>query len=207
MKYYGYVRVSAKDQNPERQLIAMQEQQIKQQNIYVDMVSGKDFDRPQYQELLKKLKKGDVVIIKSIDRLGRDYLEILEQWRVITKEIGANIQVMDMPLLNTNVTPDDLTSIFITEMALQVLAYVAETERTFIKQRQAEGISAAKSRGVHFGCRRRELPDELEEYIKMWDEGKISLRKAAAALQISHATFYRRCKEYQEKRMENCSKL
>lgn len=119
MKYYGYVRVSAKDQNPERQLIAMQEQQIKQQNIYVDMVSGKDFDRPQYQELLKKLKKGDVVIIKSIDRLGRDYLEILEQWRVITKEIGANIQVMDMPLLNTNVTPDDLTSIFITEMALQ----------------------------------------------------------------------------------------
>lgn len=207
MKYYGYVRVSAKDQNPERQLLAMQEQQIKQQNIYMDTVSGKDFVRPQYLKLLKKLKKGDVVIIKSIDRLGRDYQEILEQWRVITKEIGADIQVIDMPLLNTNSTPDNLTGIFITDMALQILAYVAETERAFIRQRQAEGIAAAKSKGVHFGCHRRELPDRLEEYCRMWDEGEISLRKAAEALQISHATFYRRCREYREKKMENCSKL
>ena len=207
MKYYGYIRVSGKDQNPERQFLAMQEQQIKQQDIYMDMMSGKDFDRPQYLKLLKKLKKGDVVIIKSIDRLGRDYQEILEQWRVITKEIGADIQVIDMPLLNTNSTPDNLTGIFITDIALQILAYVAETERSFIRQRQAEGIAVAKSKGVHFGCRRLELPDGLEEYCKMWEDGKISLRKAAEALQISHATFYRRCRGDREKKMENCSKL
>lgn len=204
---YGYVRVSAKDQNPERQFLAMQEQQIEQKNIYMDKMSGQDFSRPQYLKLLKRLKEGDVVIIKSIDRLGRNYEEILEQWRLITKEIGADIQVIDMPLLNTNVSHDNLTGVFISDLALQILAYVAETERSFIKQRQAEGIAAAKMRGVQFGCRKMELPEEFEKYCKLWNAGEISLRKAAAALQMNHTTFYRRCMEYKEKYMEKCSKL
>lgn len=207
MTCYGYVRVSAKDQNPERQLIAMQELQIEQKNIYIDKLSGQDFARPQYLKLLKKLKKGDIIFIKSIDRLGRNYGEILEQWRVITKEIGADIQVIDMPLLNTNSSHDNLTGVFIADLVLQILAYVAETERTFIKQRQAEGIAAAKIKGIHFGCQRLETPEGFEEYCKMWNEGKISLRKAAAALNMNHTTFYRRCKECREKKVENCSKL
>lgn len=204
---YGYVRVSAKDQNPERQFLAMQEQKIEKKNIYMDKMSGQDFSRPQYLELLKRLKKGDVIVIKSIDRLGRNYGEILEQWRLITKEIGADIQVIDMPLLNTNSSHDDLTGIFIADLVLQILAYVAETERAFIKQRQAEGIAAAKKRGVRFGCQKVEMPEDFEKYYNMWNEGKISLRKAAAALQINYTTFYRRCLEYKEKNMENCSKL
>lgn len=207
MVQYGYVRISAKDQNPERQLLAMQEQQIKKKNIYMDKMSGQDFARPQYLELLKTLKKGDAVVIKSIDRLGRNYGEILEQWRIITKEIGADIQVIDMPLLNTNLSHDDLTGVFIADLVLQILAYVAETERTFIRQRQAEGIAAAKMRGVHFGCQKIEPPEGFEEYCKMWNDGKISLRKAATALQMNYSTFYRRCMEYREKLLENCSKL
>lgn len=204
---YGYVRVSAKDQNPERQLFAMQEQQIEQKHVYMDKMSGQDFSRPQYLELLKKLKRGDVIVIKSIDRLGRNYGEILEQWRIITKEIGADIQVIDMPLLNTNSSHDDLTGIFIADLVLQILAYVAETERSFIKQRQAEGIAAAKKRGVRFGCHKVEMPEDFEKYYNMWNEGKISLRKAAAALQMNYTTFYRGCLEYKEKKLENCSKL
>lgn len=207
MTCYGYVRVSAKDQNPERQLLAMQEHQIQQKNIYVDKMSGKDFARPQYLKLLKRLKQGDLLIIKSIDRLGRNYEEIKEQWRAITKDIGADIQVLDMPLLNTNSLHEDLTGIFISDLALQILAYVAETERSFIRQRQAEGIAAAKIKGVHFGCQKIELPEEFEKYCEMWNEGKISSRKAAKALQMNHTTFYRRCLEYNEKKKENCSKL
>lgn len=150
MERYGYIRVSAKDQNPERQLIAMEEQKIKKSNIYLDKMSGQDFSRPQYQRLLEHLKRGDVIIVKSIDRLGRNYEEILEQWRKITKEVGADIQVLDMPLLNTNSSQSDLTGVFIADLVLQILAYVAETERVFIKQRQAEGIAAAKQRGDSF---------------------------------------------------------
>lgn len=206
MERYGYIRVSAKDQNPERQLLAMQEQQITKGKIYLDKMSGQDFSRPQYVKLLKKLKKGDVIIIKSIDRLGRNYGEILEQWRKITKEIGADIQVIDMPLLNTNSFHEDLTGVFISDLVLQILAYVAETERAFIKQRQAEGIAAAKLKGVQFGCKRTELPDEFEEYYQLWSKGEISLRKAAEALQMNHTTFYRRCMERQKIIEENCSK-
>lgn len=206
MERYGYIRVSAKDQNPERQLLAMQEQQIIQKNIYLDKMSGQDFSRPQYLKLLKRLKKGDTIIIKSIDRLGRNYGEILEQWRKITKEIGADIQVIDMPLLNTNSFNEDLTGVFISDLVLQILAYVAETERSFIKQRQAEGIAAAKAKGVHFGCKKVALPNEFEKYYKMWCEGKISLRKAAKALQINYTTFYRRCME-QKNIMNTCSKM
>ena len=207
MERYGYIRVSAKDQNPERQFIAMQEQQIEKEKIYMDKMSGQDFSRPQYVKLLRNLKKGDVIIIKSIDRLGRNYGEILEQWRRITKEIGADIQVIDMPLLNTNSFHEDLTGVFISDLVLQILAYVAETERAFIKQRQAEGIAAAKRKGVRFGCQRTELPEEFEKYYQMWNEGEISLRKAAEALQMNHTTFYRRCMERKEIVEKNCSKL
>lgn len=133
MERYGYIRVSTKEQNPERQFYAMQEQNIKEKNIYLDKMSGQDFARPQYGKLIRRLNKGDVLIVKSIDRLGRNYEEILEQWRIITKEKGAYIQVLDMPLLNTNSSNSDLTGIFIADLVLQILAYVAETERSFIK--------------------------------------------------------------------------
>lgn len=209
MERYGYIRVSAKDQNPERQFLAMQEQQIKQRNIYLDKMSGKSFARPQYLRLLKRLKKGDIIIVKSIDRLGRNYAEILEQWRKITKEIGADIQVIDMPLLNTNSSQDDLTGVFIADLVLQILAYVAETERAFIKQRQAEGIAAAKQRGIQFGCRKKDVPEEFQKYYQLWREEKVSLRKAAEKLGMNYSTFYRRCLEQknEEKKGENCYKL
>jgi DNA invertase Pin-like site-specific DNA recombinase len=208
MERYGYIRVSAKDQNPERQFFAMREQKIKQSNIYLDKMSGQDFSRPQYLRLIKRLKKGDVIVIKSIDRLGRNYTEILEQWRKITKDIGVDIQVIDMPLLNTNSCHSDLTGVFISDLVLQILAYVAETERAFIKQRQAEGIAAAKQRGTHFGCKKSEVPENFDVYYTLWKDGKISLRKAAESLQMSHTTFYRRCMEYRdmEKQQEKCFK-
>lgn len=195
MKKYGYIRVSAKDQNSDRQLIALRECSIRDKDIFLDKMSGKDFERPQYMKMLKRLKSGDLLVIKSIDRLGRDYSEILEQWRKITKEIGANIQVLDMPLLNTDSVQENLTGIFISDLVLQILAYVAETERSFIKQRQAEGIAAAKARGVKFGCEKCELPEQFDKYFQMWKNGEISTRKAAEELHISHSTFYRRCKE------------
>ncbi|MBD5445240.1 MAG: recombinase family protein [Lachnospiraceae bacterium] len=207
MRRYGYVRVSAKDQNPERQLLAMQDMQIEKENIYMDKMSGQDFSRPQYLSLLKKLKKGDVFVIKSIDRLGRNYGEILEQWRIITKKIGADIQVIDMPLLNTNYGHEDLTGVLISDLVLQILAYVAETERAFIKQRQAEGIAAAKMNGVRFGCQKLDVPEGFEKYYRMWAEGKISLRKAAESLGMNYTTFYRRCMEYRNKDEENRFKL
>ena len=155
------------------------------------------------------IKKGDVIIVKSIDRLGRDYEEILEQWRIITKEIGADIQVIDMTLLNTNASHGDLTGIFIADLVLQILAYVAETERTFIRQRQAEGIAAAKQRGIKFGCRKKDVPEEFEEYFTLWSEGKISLRKAADELAMNYSTFYRRCMGHKDRGIEEeiCSKL
>ncbi|MCM1217692.1 MAG: recombinase family protein [Lachnospiraceae bacterium] len=210
MERYAYVRVSAKDQNPERQLLAMQEQEIDRKNIYLDKMSGSDFSRPQYVRLLKKLKQGDLLVVKSIDRLGRNYREILEQWQYITKKIGADIQVIDMPLLDTNSGHEDLTGTLISDLVLQILAYVAETERTFIRQRQAEGIAAAKLRGVQFGCQRIEVPEGFEEYCRMWNDGKISSRKAAEALGMKHTTFYRRCVEYRTnmvEKIEKCSKL
>lgn len=198
MKKYGYARVSAKDQNPERQLIALRESGILKKNIFLDMMSGQSFARPAYIKLLRHLKKGDMLIIKSIDRLGRNYGEILEQWRKITKEIGADIQVIDMPLLNTNSMNGDLTGVFISDLVLQILAYVAETERSFIKQRQAEGIAAAKSKGVHFGRDRKQTPKEFQKYCELWKNGEITTREAAKQLEMSHSTFYRKCKECME---------
>lgn len=189
-KMYGYVRVSTKDQNEARQLIAMQEFGIPDSNVYVDKQSGKDFNRPQYKRLLKKLKENDTLIIKSIDRLGRNYDEILEQWRIITKEKQVAIVVMDMPLLDTR-QGRDLTGTLIADIVLQLLSYIAQTEREFMKQRQAEGIAAAKARGVHFGPKPMSRPGNFLEVRQLWRQGKISAREAARQLNISHKTFLR----------------
>ena len=172
MKKYGYVRVSTREQNLERQILAMKEEGLEDKNIYADQMSGKDFDRPKYNRLMKKLKQGDLLVIKSIDRLGRNYTEILEQWRVITKNKKANIKVIDMPLLNTETGHGDLTGVFISDLVLQILAYVAETERAFIKQRQAEGIAIAKKNGVKFGREKLDLPRNFEEYHRLWKDKK-----------------------------------
>lgn len=155
MRIYGYVRVSTKDQNPERQIMALIDEGVDRRNIYIDKISGKNFCRPQYKKMISKIRKGDILIIKSIDRLGRNYGEILEQWRIITKEKETNIKVIDMPLLNTTAMHDNLTEMFISDLVLQILAYVAETERSFIKQRQAEGIAAAKMNGIKFGIEKK----------------------------------------------------
>lgn len=194
---YGYVRVSSRDQNEARQLNAMAEQQIPQKHIFVDKQSGKDFDRPQYKRLVRKLKKGDLLIIHSIDRLGRNYDEILEQWRIITKEKQADIFVLDFPLLDTRSrTGDtDLTGRFISDLVLQTLAYVAQKERESIRQRQAEGIAAAKARDVHFGRRAMEKPSQFQELRRQWILGEISAREAARQLNVSHNTFLRWSKE------------
>lgn len=198
MKKYGYVRVSTREQNLERQILAMKEEGIEDKNIYADQMSGKDFDRPKYNRLMKKLKPGDLLVIKSIDRLGRNYTEILEQWRVITKNKKANIKVIDMPLLNTETGHGDLTGVFISDLVLQILAYVAETERAFIKQRQAEGIAIAKKNGVKFGREKLDLPRNFEEYHRLWKDKKISVREVAKAVGMSTSTFYRRCREKEE---------
>ena len=191
---YGYVRVSSKDQNEERQVIAMRNFGIEDSHIIIEKQSGKDFLRPKYLKLTKKLKTGDILFIKSIDRLGRNYDEIIEQWRTLTKEKHISIVVLDMPLLDTR-KDQDLIGTLISDIVLQLLSYVAQTEREFIHQRQAEGIAAAKARGVHFGPAKMPLSYEFENYAKLWYEGKISSRKAAQRLGISYQTFLRRVKE------------
>ena len=187
---YGYARVSTKEQNEQRQLIALCEFGIEEKQVYVDKQSGKDFDRPNYRKLLKKLKPDDTLVIKSIDRLGRNYEEILGQWRVITKEKQAAIVVLDMPLLDTRKNRD-LTGTLIADIVLQLLSYVAQTEREFIHQRQAEGIAAAKARGVQFGRPPMERPPELDSLRELWQSGQISAREAARQLKITHRTFLR----------------
>ena len=196
MKKYGYIRVSTKEQNPERQMIALQEYDIPKENIYLDQMSGKDFLRPQYRRLMKALKKGDLLVVKSIDRLGRNYGEILEQWRNITKETGADIRVIDMPLLNTDSVQGDLTGVFISDLVLQILAYVAQTERDYIRQRQAEGIAAAKAKGKKLGRIPIEMPEGFEKMCRACKEGRMTTREAAERLGVSHTTFYRRWKRY-----------
>lgn len=195
MSTYGYIRVSSKDQNPDRQYEAMTNSGVDKANIFVDKVSGKNFERPQYKKMMRKLRKGDEVVILSIDRLGRNYDEILDQWRIITKEKAAHIAVIDMPLLNTKSERNGLTGIFIADLVLQILAYVAETERSFIRKRQAEGIAVAKKNGVRFGAERKELGDELENYCYLWIDGMITLDEGAAKFGVSQSTFYRRCME------------
>ncbi len=190
-KIYGYVRVSTKEQNEDRQLIALLEYHVPEKNIYMDKLSGKDFNRPQYQKLLKKLRPGDVLVIKAIDRLGRNYDEILLQWRVITKEKQVDMVVLDMPLLNTRDTENDLTGTFVADLVLQILSYVAQTERENIRQRQMEGIAAAKIRGVRFGRPRNEVPENFRQLKENYERGKISSRAAAKELSISQDTFLR----------------
>ncbi|MBU9744179.1 recombinase family protein [Lachnospiraceae bacterium ASD3451] len=187
---YGYVRVSTKEQNEDRQLIAMQNFGVKQSNIYMDKLSGKDFERPKYKRLMKKIKPGDTLVIKSIDRLGRNYEEILEQWRIITKEKQVGIVVLDMPLLDTR-HKNDLTGTLIADIVLQLLSYVAETERINIRQRQAEGIAAAKARGVHLGRPRIDIPVEFYILKERYLSREITTREAAKILGISATTFLR----------------
>ena len=185
---YEYIRVSTREQNEDRQRIAMREFGVAEHNIVLDKQSGKDFNRPGYQRLMKKLKPGDILVIKSIDRLGRNYSEILEQWRGITKGKQAAIVVLDMPLLDTR-QGKDLTGLLIADIVLQLLSYVAQTEREFIRQRQAEGIAAAKARGVKFGRKPMERPAAFEDIREMWEIGNISARGAAKQLGITHRTF------------------
>lgn len=189
---YGYIRVSSKDQCEDRQWLALKQFDIPRKNIYVDKVSGKNFDRPQYNRLVKKLKQGDVLIVLSIDRLGRNYDEIQNQWRIITKVKQVDIVVLDMPLLDTRKKGDqDLTGTFIADMVLQILAYVAQIERENIKQRQKEGIYAAKSRGVIFGRPRKDVPQNFKEIKNQWLQNQITSRQAAKALGIAQSTFLR----------------
>ena len=188
-KTYGYVRVSTREQNEERQLIAMGDFGVPDGNIFLDKQSGKDFHRKAYRRLLKKIKPGDVFVIKSIDRLGRDYVEILEQWRVITKEKQAAIVVLDIPLLDTRQKDRDLAGTFIADLVLQILSYVAQQEREFIRQRQAEGIKAALARGVKFGRQPIERPSNFPSVKTLWECGEISLREAGRRLGVSYKTF------------------
>ena len=186
---YGYVRVSTREQNEGRQLIAMRDFGVQDDNIFLDRQSGKDFDRPAYKRLLRKLKPGDTLVIKSIDRLGRDYGEILEQWRVITKEREVAVVVLDIPLLDTRQKGRDLTGTFIADLVLQILSYVAQTEREFIRQRQAEGIAAAKERGVRLGRPPMTRPALFREIREAWERREISAREAARRLNVNHKTF------------------
>ncbi len=185
---YGYVRVSARDQNEERQVIAMREFGIPERKIFVEKKSGKDFERPIYQALLTKMKPGDTLVIKSVDRLGRNYNEILEQWRVLTKEKGVAIVVLDMPLLDTR-QGRDLTDSLISDIVLQLLSYVAQIERELNHQRQAEGIAAAKARGVRLGRPPKEKPREYPAIQRAWKNREISARQAAKQLGVAHKTF------------------
>ena len=188
-KTYGYVRVSSREQNEDRQLVAMKDFGVLDGNIYLDKLSGKDFQRPSYRRLLKKLKTGDTLVVKSIDRLGRDYDEILEQWRLITKEKQVAIVVLDIPLLDTRQKERDLTGTFIADLTLQILSYVAQTEREFIRQRQAEGIAVAKAKGVKFGRPPMERPEEFLEIRKAWERREISAREAGRQLGVDYKTF------------------
>ena len=191
---YGYVRVSTKEQNEQRQMIALREFGIEEKRIYMDKQSGKDFERAKYKKLLRKIKSGDTLVVKSIDRLGRNYDEILEQWRIITKEKQVAIVVLDMPLLDTRQNRD-LTGTLIADIVLQLLSYVAQTEREFIRQRQAEGIAAAKAQGVQFGRKPMARPASFILLKDQWKQDQISARAAAKQLGITHSTFLRWAKE------------
>ncbi len=186
---YGYIRVSTREQNEDRQLLAMRELAILERNIFTDKQSGKDFERPQYKRLVKKLRPDDLLYIKSIDRLGRSYGEILEQWRILTREKGVDIVVLDMPLLDTR-RGKDLMGTFLSDIVLQVLSFVAENERTNIRQRQAEGIAAAKARGVKFGRPPSPLPENFYRVHRDWRGKKLTLQQAANACAMPVSTFY-----------------
>ena len=194
-KTYGYIRVSSHDQNEDRQMIELQKKQIPEKNIYMDKLSGKNFERPAYKRLFKKLKQGDLLYIMSIDRLGRNYVEIQEQWRILTKEKGIDIVVLDMPLLDTR-TGKDLMGTFIGDLVLQILSFVAQNERENIKKRQAQGIAAAKARGVRFGRPEKPIPDNFVDIVKSWEKKEIKISDVVRICDMSEPTFYRRLREY-----------
>ncbi len=196
-KMYGYARVSTREQKEDRQVMAMSEKGVEEKDIFVDKQSGKDFERHMYKKLVKKLKPDDLLYIKSIDRLGRNYEEILEQWRVLTREKGIDIVVLDMPLLDTR-RGKDLMGTFLSDIVLQVLSFVAENERKNIRQRQREGIEAAKQRGVRFGRPQKPLPENFQYVYNRWLSGEISGREAAAICQMPVSTFYSRAKNRTE---------
>ena len=195
MAVFGYVRVSSTDQNEDRQIIAMEQVGVPKSQMYIDKQSGKDFNRPNYKRLMKKLRSGDTLFIKSIDRLGRNYEEILNQWRIITKEKSVDVVVIDMPLLDTR-HEKNLLGTFISDIVLQLLSYVSETERTNIKQRQAEGIAAAKKRGVKFGRPIKEMPPNFGELITQWEKKELTMQEILKTYDMSESTFYRRMREY-----------
>ncbi len=196
MNVYGYIRVSSRDQNEDRQRIALREMGVAEEQIFLDKQSGKDFQRPKYKKLLRKLKKDDLLYVKSIDRLGRNYEEILQQWRVLTKEKGIDIVVLDMPLLDTR-RGKDLMGTFLSDIVLQVLSFVAENERTNIRQRQAEGIAAAKARGVKFGRPAMPLPENFRAVHKAWRDRKMPLEEAAKACGMKVGTFYGKARKFE----------
>lgn len=199
MATYGYVRVSSREQNEDRQLDALRGMEIAKRNIFIDKQSGKDFERPQYKRLVRKVKREDLIYIKSIDRLGRNYSEIQEQWRFLTKEKGADIVVMDMPLLDTR-RGKDLMGTFLSDIVLQVLSFAAENERTNIRQRQAEGIAAAKARGVRFGRPQINMPEYFGKTVRSWERKEITVEEAVRRCGVSESTFYRRLREYRAER-------
>lgn len=196
-KVYGYIRVSTREQNIERQMISLQKAGVKQNNIFIDKQSGKNFQRPAYSRMMNRVQEGDLIIVKSIDRLGRNYQEIMEQWRVITKEKKADIRIQDMPLLDTTKTKD-LLGTFISDVILQLLSFVAENERDNIRQRQAEGIAAAKARGVRFGKPMIPIPDNFPELYIRWESNDISINELANLCNMGRSTMYKRIGEYRE---------
>lgn len=196
---YGYIRVSTRDQNEDRQLIALRELKIPEKNIFMDKQSGKDFNRPQYKRMVRKLKKGDLLYILSIDRLGRNYAEIQNQWRILTKDIGIDISVIDMPALDTR-NGKDLLGTFIADLVLQILSFVAESERDNIKKRQAEGIVAAKLKGVQFGRPVCRVPEDFPVIVRMWEQKQLTITEVVQRAGMSESTFYRRLREYRKER-------
>ena len=195
MKVYGYIRVSSADQNEGRQLVAMQELEISQGQIFIDKQSGKDFDRPMYKKLMKKIQSGDLLYVLSIDRLGRNYEEIQNQWRILTKERGADICVIDMPLLDTRLNKD-LMGTFIADLVLQILSFVAQNERENIKKRQAQGIAAAKEKGVRFGRPIKGTPENFGALVKQWERKQVSLENILEQCGMGRSTFYQRMQMY-----------
>lgn len=195
MKNYGYIRVSSIDQNEDRQIIEMKRNGVPKTNVFKDKQSGKDFNRPAYQRMVKRLRQGDMLYILSIDRLGRNYKEIQEQWRYLTKEKGVDIKVIDMPLLDTTLKKD-LLGTFISDIVLQILSFVAQNERENIRKRQAQGIEAARKRGVKFGRSRIPIPDNFDIIVIQVEQNILNYQKAAKMCNMSRATFYRRLKEY-----------
>lgn len=189
-RIFGYIRVSTKDQKTDRQNVAMAEANVPEKNVFTDKLSGRNFERPQYKKMLRKLKKGDTLFVKSIDRLGRNYEEIIEQWRIITKEKCVDIVIIDFPLLDTRKKDKDLTGTFVADLVLQILSYVAQTERENIKQRQKEGIAAAKNKGIKFGRPKKVIPKEFRKYYRQWKKGTISGRQAGIMLGVNHNTFF-----------------